>query len=335
MTPTILLTGCAGFIGGNFLKKICTREDVKSKYNFVIIDALTYAGRYQTIQSDIENNENLSFEKIDIRDAEAINKIFEKINPAGIIHFAAESHVDRSIESPNIFVETNVGGTLNLLNAALKQKEKNGHFRFVHVSTDEVYGALSEQDPAFTENTPLAPNSPYSASKASSDLLVRSYVETFGLDAVTTRCSNNYGPFQFPEKLIPLMILNATQNKSLPVYGKGQNIRDWIHVDDHNRGVWAAFTFGKKGDVYNFGGRSERRNLDVVKTILKIMNKPDSLIEFVTDRKGHDWRYAIDFSKAQKTLNWSPEISFEQGLEQTVKWYRDNGAWLDMVASTR
>lgn len=329
----IILTGCAGFIGANFVKQITTRDDVQSTYDFVILDNLTYAGRKQTIQPELDQNEHLSFVKIDIRDKQAIDSLFKETTPHGVIHFAAESHVDRSITNPNIFVETNVLGTLNLLNASM-HFGSNDSFRFTHVSTDEVYGSLKENDPAFTEETPLAPNSPYSASKASSDLLVRSYVETYGLDAVTTRCSNNYGPHQFPEKLIPLMILNAQNDKPLPVYGTGKNIRDWIYVDDHNRGIWQAFTNGNKGHAYNFGGQSERRNIDVVKTILNILGKPESLINYVEDRKGHDWRYAINFEKAKTELNWHPEMSFESGLEKTVKWYINNPQWLDMVRST-
>lgn len=333
--PLIILTGCAGFIGSNFVKKITVQKDVAAHYDFLIIDALTYAGRFQTLEEDLAQNKHLSFEKIDIRDEQAISRLFEQKKPAGVIHFAAESHVDRSIENPNVFVETNVLGTLNLLNASIRLQAQNPQFRFVHVSTDEVYGALSETDPAFTEETPLAPNSPYSASKASSDLLVRAYTETFGLDTVITRCSNNYGPFQFPEKLIPLMILNASRDKKLPVYGDGKNIRDWIFVDDHNRGVWLAYTHGKKGEVYNLGGRSEKRNIEVVKTLLKTLGKSESLIEFVTDRKGHDWRYAIDFSKAKTQLGWEPQITFEEGLKYTVDWYRQNTAWLEMIEKTK
>lgn len=332
---TIILTGCAGFIGSNFVKKIATQKENAETYNFVIIDALTYAGRYETIQPEVENMAHISFEKVDLRDALQVKNIFAKYNPSGVIHFAAESHVDRSITQPNIFVETNVIGTLNLLNEAIRIQEKNPDFRFTHVSTDEVYGSLKEDDPAFTELTPLSANSPYSASKASSDLLVRAYVETFKLNAVITRCSNNYGPYQFPEKLIPLMTLNAMKDKSLPVYGNGKNIRDWIFVDDHNRGIWLAFTKGKMGEVYNFGGAAERRNIDVVKTILDILEKPHSLINYVEDRKGHDWRYAIDFTKAEKELGWKPELNFEKGIQLTVDWYKNNSTWLNMIESTK
>jgi len=307
----------------------------KSEYNFTIIDALTYAGRKQTLQTELDSNDHLQFVQLDIRNSEKVQELFTNTLFSGVIHFAAESHVDRSITNPNIFVETNVLGTLNLLNSSLKTFNQNPDFRFLHVSTDEVYGTLSETDPAFTETTPIAPNSPYSASKASSDLLVRSYFETYKMNTVTTRCSNNYGPYQFPEKLIPLMIQNATDNKSLPVYGNGKNIRDWIYVDDHNNGIWQAYLKGKAGEVYNFGGNAEKRNIDVVKQILKILGKPESLISFVEDRKGHDWRYAIDFTKAKKELNWEPKTSFEEGLQKTVEWYTNNQTWTEMIAKTR
>lgn len=335
MKKKLILTGCAGFIGSNFVKKIACSDGVREKYDFIIVDSLTYAGRKQTLQPELDAFEHLQFFKIDIRDAGAIKELFQQSTPDGVIHFAAESHVDRSIENPNIFVETNVLGTLNLLNASLACAQKNTDFRFVHVSTDEVYGTLSESDPAFTENTPLAANSPYSASKAGSDLMVRAFYETYKLHTTITRCSNNYGPHQFPEKLIPLMIQNALQDKPLPVYGNGQNIRDWIYVDDHNRGIWMTYLNGKAGEVYNFGGNSEKRNLDVVHQLLKTLKKPDSLIRFVEDRKGHDWRYAIDYTKATKELGWKPEVSFNEGLQKTVNWYLENTSWLEMVAKTK
>jgi len=322
----ILLTGCAGFIGSNFVKTIAVNE---KEYQFVILDALTYAGHYPTIQGDVEGNDHLSFVEMDIRDKDKIQALFDKEKFDSVIHFAAESHVDNSIKNPNIFVETNVLGTLNLLNSSMSLGK--GDFKFVHVSTDEVYGTLSEDDPAFTEQNPIEPNSPYSASKASSDLLVRSYFETYKLHTVTTRCSNNYGPFQFPEKLIPVMISNALEDKSLPVYGDGRNIRDWIYVDDHNRGVWACFLKGKAGEAYNFGGNAEKRNLEVVKTLLSILKKPESLITFVEDRKGHDWRYAMDYSKATRELGWEPQVTFEEGLSNTVNWYIENTAWCKEV----
>ncbi|MCO4755773.1 MAG: dTDP-glucose 4,6-dehydratase [Bacteriovoracaceae bacterium] len=326
MSKKILLTGCAGFIGSNFVKEIAVNE---KGYNFVVLDALTYAGHYPTIQKDIEGNDHLSFVEMDIRDKESIEKLFQTEKFDGVIHFAAESHVDNSITNPNIFVETNVLGTLNLLNSSLALN--NPDFKFVHVSTDEVYGTLSETDPAFTENNPIEPNSPYSASKASSDLLVRSYFETYKFNAVITRCSNNYGPYQFPEKLIPLMISNALENKSLPVYGDGRNIRDWIYVADHNRGVWDCFLKGKAGEAYNFGGDAEKRNIDVVKTLLSVLDKSEDLITFVEDRKGHDWRYAMDFSKAVSDLGWKPQVTFEEGLKKTVDWYLENREWCKEV----
>jgi dTDP-glucose 4,6-dehydratase len=326
----IILTGGAGFIGSNFIKKIALDFHVKKEYRFIILDALTYAGVYETISGDVENSENLDFFQVDLRNISELEK-FKEMNISGIIHFAAESHVDNSIKNPNIFVETNVLGTLNLLNLALHFKKSNLNFRFLHVSTDEVYGSLREDDPAFTEENQIRPNSPYSASKASSDLMVLSYVETFGLNAVITRCSNNYGAYQFPEKLIPLMISKALSNQSLPVYGNGRNIRDWIYVDDHNRGVWASFLRGKKGEIYNFGGNSERRNIDVVKTILKILNRSEKLITFVEDRLGHDWRYAMNAKKAKVELDWEPKVSFDQGLEQTVNWYLENSPWVEIV----
>ncbi len=332
MKPTLIVTGAAGFIGSNFIKKIAAQNS--DRYDFAIVDALTYAGRIQTISEDLEKNKSLSFHKIDIHNSHEVSTLFQNLSPVGVIHFAAESHVDRSITNPNIFVETNVIGTLNLLNSSLKLAEKNPSFKFVHVSTDEVYGSLQEGDPAFSEQTPLAANSPYSASKASSDLLVRAYVETFKLNACITRCSNNYGPYQFPEKLIPLMTMSALNDKKLPVYGNGRNIRDWIYVDDHNRGVWQVFEKGRAGEIYNFGGNAEKRNIDIVKTILTLLKKPENLIEFVEDRKGHDWRYAMDFSKATKEFGWKPQVSFEQGLAQTVEWYQNRLDWIQMVKET-
>lgn len=322
----ICLTGCAGFIGANFVKKIAVEH---REHVFVIVDALTYAGHYPSISKEIESNEHLSFREVDIRDVEKIRELFQKEKFDGIIHFAAESHVDNSIKNPNIFIETNVLGTLNLLNASLGLK--NNDFKFCHVSTDEVYGTLSEEEPSFTEKHPILPNSPYSASKASSDLLVRSYFETFQLHTVITRCSNNYGPFQFPEKLIPLMISKAMNNEKLPVYGDGRNIRDWIYVDDHNRGVWSCFLNGKAGEVYNFGGDAEKRNIEVVEAILEKLNKSKELISFVEDRKGHDWRYAMNFDKAKSELNWTPKVSFEKGLSMTIDWYENNKSWCEEV----
>lgn len=323
MKKTVLLTGCAGFIGSNFVKTIACRDDVKSQYDFVIVDALTYAGRLTNIQKELDTQSHLKFYHLDIRDTQKMHELFQKHNFTGVLNFAAESHVDRSIESPNIFVETNVLGTLNLLKESLSLFEKNGSFKYLQVSTDEVYGTLDLKDPAFTEQTPLAPNSPYSASKASADLLCRSFFETFKLPVVITRCSNNYGPLQVEEKFIPLMIKRALANESLPIYGTGMNIRDWIYVDDHNEGVWKVFTHGKAGEVYNLGGNSERQNIDVAKMILKHLGKPESLLNYVTDRKGHDFRYAINYSKAQKELNWNPTVRFEEeGLTRTIEYYK-------------
>jgi dTDP-glucose 4,6-dehydratase len=328
----IIVTGAAGFIGSNFIKKISVLPEVKDQYRFIILDALTYAGVYESIQKDIENSKNLEFHKVDLRNMSELEK-FKTMNVGGMIHFAAESHVDNSIKNPNIFVETNVLGTLNLLNLGLHfHKKKIDSFRFLHVSTDEVYGSLKESDPAFTEENPIKANSPYSASKAGSDLMVRSYFETFGLDTIITRCSNNYGSYQFPEKLIPLMIRRALADQPLPVYGDGRNIRDWIYVDDHNSGIWAAFLNGKSGEVYNFGGNSERRNIDVVKSILKILNRPESLISYVQDRLGHDWRYAMNSEKALKEIGWRPQLTFEEGLKKTVDWYLNNQEWVDLVS---
>jgi len=331
MKKKLLLTGGAGFIGANFVKTMSLQEDVRAEYDFVILDALTYAGNYQTIEQDIKENDHLSFVNIDIRDHDSIDRLFAQEKFAGVLHFAAESHVDNSISNPNIFVETNVIGTLNLLNAANKYASQGSGVRFLSVSTDEVYGQLKESEPAFTENHPLRPNSPYSASKASADLLALSYFETYNLNVVITRCSNNYGPYQYPEKLIPLMVNNAIREIPLPVYGDGKNIRDWIYVDDHNRGIWTAFQKGRAGECYNFGGNSEKRNLDVVKAILKGVARPESLISFVTDRKGHDWRYAIDYTKANKELGWEPSVQFEEGISRTINWYLENIKWCDMV----
>ena len=323
MKRNVLLTGCAGFIGSNFVKKIAIKNEVAEKHNFFILDALTYAGKYSHIQKEVETHPHLKFQQADIRDLPLMKEIFAREKFDAVIHFAAESHVDRSITNPNIFVETNVLGTLNLLQESVKLFEKNKDFKFLHISTDEVYGSLQLEDPAFTEETPISPNSPYSASKASSDLLGRAFFETYKLPLMITRCSNNYGPLQADEKFIPVVIKNALENKKIPVYGAGMNIRDWIFVDDHNEGVWSVFTKGTAGEVYNLGGQSELKNIDLAKKILQLLGKPESLIEFVTDRKGHDFRYAMNFSKAQKQLGWSPAHSFDEALKLTVNWYKD------------
>lgn len=318
---TYLITGAAGFIGSNFVHFLFNhyQNDVR----VIVVDALTYAGCFSNLEAYC-GNENFCFLHADICDISNLELPDWKIDY--LIHFAAESHVDRSIQDGTPFVRTNVLGTQALLDFA----KRTGVGRFVHVSTDEVYGELGDTG-YFTEDTPLAPNSPYSASKAGSDLLVRAFVETHGLDAVITRCSNNYGPYQFPEKLIPLMISRALADQPLPVYGKGLNVRDWIFVDDHCLGVDVVARRGQKGHVYNLGGASEMKNIDVVKEILKILNKPESLISYVEDRKGHDFRYAIDFSKAQKELGWMPLVSFKDGLQKTVEWYLANQNWLKAI----
>jgi dTDP-glucose 4,6-dehydratase len=320
---TILVTGGAGFIGSTFVHYLLAESDVR----VVTLDALTYAGNLASLGDCLKSPRHV-FVRGDVGSADLVNHLLTEHAVDGIVHFAAESHVDRSILGPKVFVETNVQGTLTLLCAA----REAGVRRFLQVSTDEVYGSLGECG-LFTEATPLSPNSPYSASKASADLLVRAFHHTFGLDTVTTRCSNNYGPYQFPEKLIPLMIMNARQDKQLPVYGDGLNVRDWLYVRDHCTAVWAAFTRGRAGEVYNIGGNSEKTNLDVVRTILKHVGKPESLITFVKDRPGHDRRYAIDSGKIQAELAWQPQVDFDTGIAQTVDWYLAHRAWLDQVVS--
>ncbi len=322
----ILVTGGAGFIGSNFVRYVLTTRPNTSIVN---LDKLTYAGNLRNLQGlEKEYSKRYQFVKGDINDSTLVSNLIGDCD--AIVHFAAESHVDRSILDASAFIETNVRGTYTLLNANLA----NGNTkRFLHVSTDEVYGSLSDTDPAFTEETPIQANSPYSASKASSDLMVRAFVHTHNMDAVMTRCSNNYGPYHFPEKLIPLMITNALEGKSLPVYGTGKNVRDWIYVTDHCAGILRVLEGGKKGEVYNLGGNSERTNIDVVKTILKILGKPESMIKYVEDRKGHDWRYAINATKAEKELGWVPTTTFETGIEKTIKWYIENRAWWEEVKS--
>jgi dTDP-glucose 4,6-dehydratase len=317
LNETILVTGGAGFIGSNFIRYVLQNNQSVKVIN---LDALTYAGNPETVKElDQDFGGRHRFVHGDIRNAKNLVQLMAECT--GIVHFAAESHVDRSIDGGEEFIDTNVRGTFHLLNAA-----KDRGIRFTHVSTDEVYGALGETG-LFTENTPLAPNSPYSASKAGSDMMVRAFVHTHKLDAVITRCSNNYGPYQFPEKFIPLMVTNAMDDRPLPVYGKGLNVRDWIHVVDHCAGVWQAHLKGRTGEVYNLGGHSERRNIDVAKLILNILGKPESLLSYVEDRKGHDFRYAIDCSKAERELNWRPAYRFEKGLEETINWYRSKQNW--------
>lgn len=311
---TILVTGGRGFIGSHFIRLLLKKTD----YLIVNLDLVTYAGQSNNL-SDLESNTNYHFVKGDIADPNTVDRVFSNHNPAIVVNFAAESHVDRSVTNPLEFVRTNVLGTQVLLDACRKYKTR----RFVQVSTDEVYGSLGPTG-LFTEQTPIQPNSPYSASKASADMLVRAAVHTHNLDCVITRCSNNYGPYQYPEKLIPLIITNAMQDKPLPVYGDGKNVRDWIYVEDHCEGIFSAMIRGFSGEVYNFGGNAERENIYVIKEILRLLGKPESLITYVTDRPGHDRRYAMDSTKAKLELNWEPKYTFEEGLKLTVDWYKDN-----------
>jgi dTDP-glucose 4,6-dehydratase len=339
---TILVTGGAGFIGSNFVLRWI--ENVGTPV--VNLDLLTYAGNPANLIS-LEEDSRYQLLRGDICDAELVASALREHRPRAIVHFAAESHVDRSIVDPGAFIHTNVQGTYTLLEqarrywAALDDPEKTA-FRFLHVSTDEVYGTLGPDDPAFSETTPYAPNSPYAASKAGSDHLARAYFHTYKLPVLTTNCSNNYGPFQFPEKLIPLMILNALEGKPLPVYGDGQNVRDWLYVDDHCSAIRTVLDRGRPGETYNVGGNSERNNLHVVETICDLVDemRPDTtigarrkLIKFVTDRPGHDRRYAIDPRKISSELGWQPSIKFEQGLRETVEWYLNHAAWVENVRS--
>ena len=322
-----LVTGGAGFIGSNYMHYVVNKypEDY-----FVCLDALTYAGNYNNIK-DLEGKDNYKFVKGDITDREFIDKLFNEEKFDVVINFAAESHVDNSIKNPGIFLTTNIIGTQVLMDASLKYNIKRYH----QVSTDEVYGDLPLDKPElkFTEETPIHTSSPYSSSKAGADLLVGAYHRTFGLPTTISRCSNNYGPYQFPEKLIPVVISKALKNEKIPVYGTGANVRDWIHVIDHNIGVDLIVRNGKVGEVYNLGGHSERNNLEVVKTILKQMGKSEDLITFVEDRKGHDLRYAIDSTKAEKELGWNRTYTFEQGIKETVDWYLNNTEWIDNILS--
>ncbi len=316
----ILVTGGCGFIGSNFIRYLLGEYP---EYSLVNVDKLTYAGNLKNL-IDISDSPRYRFIKGDIADSALMEEVIGEGVDA-IVNFAAESHVDRSIEAPGEFMRTNVFGTFVLLEAVRKLSTKRP-IRLLHVSTDEVYGSLGPNG-AFTEQTPLAPNSPYSASKASADLMVQAYHHTFRLPTLITRCSNNYGSYQFPEKLIPLMVSNALEGKELPIYGDGLQIRDWIYVEDHCRALDLVLHQGKEGEVYNVGGRSEKTNLSVAKTILDRLGKPHSLLRFVTDRPGHDRRYAIDFSKIENTLGWSPSVPFEKGIDQTVSWYCDHQDW--------
>ena len=337
----IIVTGGAGFIGSAVIRQYINETD----HEVVNVDALTYAGNLESLSS-VSDSGRYCFEHIDICDMGALKDVFDRHKPQAVMHLAAESHVDRSIGAPADFIQTNIVGTYNLLEAARAywsqlEGDKKELFRFHHVSTDEVYGDLDESG-FFTESTSYEPSSPYSASKASSDHLVRAWNRTYGLPVVVTNCSNNYGPYQFPEKLIPLMILNAVNGKSLPVYGDGQQIRDWLHVEDHARALRLVIEKGKMGETYNIGGHNEKTNLDVVKAICSLLDElvPDSkyipheqLIAFVSDRPGHDVRYAIDASKIKKDLGWVPDETFETGLRKTVEWYLNNNVWLDNVVS--
>ena len=317
----IIVTGGAGFIGGNFVHYMLNKYN---DYKIICLDALTYAGNMETLEP-VKDNPNFKFYKADIADRDAVYEIFEKEKPDIIVNFAAESHVDRSIDNPGIFLQTNVIGTGVLMDAC----RKYGITRYHQVSTDEVYGdlPLDRPDLFFTETTPLHTSSPYSASKASADLLVQAYHRTFKLPVTISRCSNNYGPYHFPEKLIPLMIANALADKELPVYGKGENVRDWLYVEDHCSAIDLIIHKGRVGEVYNIGGHNEKTNLEVVKIILKELGKSEDLIKYVTDRPGHDMRYAIDPTKIHNELGWLPATNFEDGIKKTIKWYLDNKEW--------
>jgi dTDP-glucose 4,6-dehydratase len=318
---TVLVTGGCGFIGSNFIRHILQTDPTTTIVNF---DSLTYAGNLANL-SDVKSHPRYTFVHGDVTDRDAVRKALGQ-GITDVIHFAAESHVDRSIQDSGPFLRTNVIGTQILLDAAREFKVK----KYVQVSTDEVYGSLGPTG-LFTEETPLHPNSPYSASKAGADMLVQAYEHTFGLHAVITRCSNNYGPYQFPEKLIPLFVTNIMADRQVPVYGDGQQIRDWIHVLDHCRGVEAAWRNGKSGHVYNFGGKCEKTNLDLTHLLLELLGKPKSLINYVADRPGHDRRYAIDCSKAERELGWQPIVPFDRGLKETIDWYKANGTWIDGI----
>lgn len=323
----ILVTGGAGFIGGNFIHCMLKKYE---DYKIICLDVLTYAGNMETL-ADIMDNPNFTFVKGDIADRDAVYTLFEMEHPDIVVNFAAESHVDRSIENPGIFLQTNIVGTGVLLDAC----RRYGVQRYHQVSTDEVYGdlPLDRPDLYFTEETPLHTSSPYSSSKASADLLVQAYYRTYKLPVTISRCSNNYGPYHFPEKLIPLMIANALNDKVLPVYGKGENIRDWLYVEDHCSAIDLIIHRGRMGEIYNIGGHNERTNLQVVKAILRELGKPESLIHYVTDRPGHDMRYAIDPAKIYRELGWMPEIKFDEGIKKTIKWYLDNKPWWEHIVN--
>lgn len=335
----ILVTGGAGFIGSNFVQYILEHE--QDLIMLVNLDLLTYAGNLENLKA-VENDPRYRFVKGDIRDKDLVERLFAEYDFDTVVHFAAESHVDRSIVEPEVFLTTNVVGTQTLLDAAKRHwkvdpedkysREFRPGVRYLQVSTDEVYGALGKTG-MFRETTPLSPNSPYSASKASADLVVRAYHQTYGMPVNITRCSNNYGPYQFPEKLIPLMIRNAQTDKHLPVYGDGMQIRDWLHVADHCSAIHTVLTKGKIGEVYNIGGNNEKANLEIVRLILQELNKPESLITYVKDRPGHDRRYAIDNTKITTELGWVPAYTFEQGIHETIRWYLDHPGWVERITS--
>ncbi len=343
----ILVTGGCGFIGSNFIRQRLT-ETGSPLQKLVNLDALTYAGNPANL-ADLTSDPRYVFAHGDIGDSALVSRLFEEHQIDAVVNFAAESHVDRSIDSPEPFIQTNVVGTLRLLNAArlhwVKLPEaKKSAFRFLHVSTDEVYGTLSLTDPAFTEETPFAPNSPYAASKAASDHLVRAYQHTYKFPTLTTNCSNNYGPFHFPEKLIPLVILNALEGKPLPVYGDGMQIRDWLFVEDHAAAIWLVLQKGRVGETYNIGGLNEKPNIEIVKTICALLDKKspradgkpyDTQITYVADRPGHDRRYAIDCAKLQAELGWAPKENFATGIDKTVEWYLKNKAWAADITSKK
>ena len=323
----LLVTGGAGFIGANFIFHML---EAHPDYEIVCLDALTYAGNMETLEPAV-GNPKFTFVKADVADRDAVYEIFANEKPDVVVNFAAESHVDRSIEDPGVFLRTNIIGTQVLMDAC----NKFGISRFHQVGTDEVYGdlPLDRPDLFFTEETPITASSPYSASKASADLLAMAYHRTYGLPVTISRCSNNYGPYQFPEKLIPLMIANALADKELPVYGTGENVRDWLYVEDHCRAIDMILHDGKVGEVYNIGGHNEKSNIEVVKIILKQLGKPESLIRFVTDRKGHDLRYAIDPAKIHAELGWLPETKFEEGIKKTIDWYLEHKPWWENIIS--
>ena len=333
----ILITGGAGFIGSHVVRLMVTRYP---HYRIVNLDKLTYAGNLANLH-DVQEKPNYRFVKADICDPDEVRRVFEEYRIDSVIHLAAESHVDRSITDPLSFARTNVMGTLNLLEAARQMWQPATPHLFYHVSTDEVYGALPFGDALFTEETRYDPHSPYSASKAASDHFVRAYHDTYGLPVVLSNCSNNYGPYQFPEKLIPLFINNIRHNKPLPVYGKGENVRDWLYVEDHARAIDLIFHRGRTGETYNIGGFNEWKNIDLIRVMIKTVDRllgrkegeSEKLITFVTDRAGHDLRYAIDSTKLKNELGWEPSLQFEEGIEKTVRWYLDHQGWLDNVTS--